>query len=103
MLIQDKIAWDADVDRKLAHLATHGVDCVAMELPDPLPKDSSIDVSTPDAATTFFRQARAKVAEHGMTLKTVLATSGFHDIKKGTPGRDEKIALLQNAVQGMST
>ena len=101
MLIQDKVAWDADVGRKLAHLATLGVDCVAMELPDPLPNDSPIDVSSPDAAAAFFRRAKAKVAEHGMQLKTVLATSGFHDIKQGTPGRDEKIALLRNVVHGM--
>src|SRR4051812_17386776 len=101
MLIQDKITWDAQVDAKLAHLATLGVDCVALDLPDPLPGGSAIDVSSPDAAAAFFTKAKAQVAEHGMTLKTVLATSGFHDIKKGTSKRDEKISMLLNAVHGM--
>ena len=101
MLIQDKVSWEGDVDQKLAHLATLGVDCVALDLTDPLPKDSGIDVSTPEAAAAFFRKAKARVAEHGMDLRTVLATSGFHEIKKGTSGRDEKIALLLNALQGM--
>jgi len=101
MLIQDKVSWEGDVDQKLAHLATLGVDCVALDLTDPLPKDSGIDMSTPEAAAAFFRKAKARVAEHGMDLRTVLATSGFHEIKKGTPGRDEKIALLLNALHGM--
>src|SRR5262245_48134140 len=99
MLIQDKVTWDGDVDRKLAHLATLGVDCVALELPDPPP--ASMDLSTPDTASAFFRQAKGKVAGHGLELRTVLATSGQYEIKKGTAGRDRKIALLQNALQGM--
>ena len=32
-----------------------------------------------------------------------LATSGFEEVKRGLPGRDEKIAWLQNAVQAMGT
>ena len=36
-----------------------------------------------------------------MELRTVLATSGFYEIKKGTPGRDEKIALVLNMLHGM--
>jgi mannonate dehydratase len=36
-----------------------------------------------------------------MELRTVLATSGYSEVKKGATGRDEKIALLLNAVQAM--
>lgn len=99
MLIQDKVTWEGDVDKKLAHLATLGVDCAALELPDP--PLAGMDLSTPESATAFFKQAKARVAEHGLELRTVLATSGFYDIKKGTAGRDQKIALLLNALQGM--
>src|SRR5687767_11531215 len=100
MLIQDKLTWNNDVEKNLARLATLGVDCVALELPDP-PKEAGIDLSTPQSAAAFFKQAKAKVAEHGLELRTVLATSGLYEIKKGTPGRDEKIAGLLNAFQGM--
>ena len=99
MLIQEKVTWDGDIDKKLAHLATLGVDCVALDLADPPP--AAIDVSTPQSATAFFKEAKAGVAEHGMQLRTVLATSGLYEIKKGTVGRDEKIARLQNVVRGM--
>jgi mannonate dehydratase len=101
MLIQDKLTWDGEVDAKLAHLATLGVDCVALDMPDPLPKDWGIDISTPEAASTFFRKAKARVAEYGMELRTVLATSGFYEIKKGTVGREEKLALVLNVLSGM--
>jgi mannonate dehydratase len=101
MLIQDKLAWDGDVDRKLAHLATLGVDCVALDLPDPLPKDAGIDLSTKSSAAAFLSRAKARVAAHGVELRTILATSGFHEIKRGTPGRDDKIALLLNVLHGM--
>ena len=99
MLIQDKLTWDGEVDRKLAHLATLGVDCVALDLTDPPP--AGIDLSTVESATSFFKKAKATVAAHRMELRTVLATSGFHEIKKGAPGRDGKIAMLLNAVQAM--
>src|SRR5437764_2922576 len=98
MLIQEKVSWDGDVDKKLAHLATLGVDCIALDLPDPLPKDSGISLSTVPSASAFFKKAKAMVATHGMELRTVLATSGYADIKKGAPGRDQKIALLLNAL-----
>jgi mannonate dehydratase len=101
MLIQEKVTWDGDVDRNLAQLATLGVDCVSLDMPDPLPKDWGLDISTPQAVSAFFRNAKARVAEHGMELRTVLATSGFYEIKKGTPGRDEKIALVLNMLHGM--
>src|SRR5215210_2122545 len=100
MLIQDKVAWDGDVDKKLAHLATLGVDCVALDLADSL-KDGGIDVSSKASAAASFRQAKERVAAHGMELRTVLATSGFYEIKKGTSGRDVEIAMLLNALQGM--
>ena len=101
MLIQEKVTWDGEVDKKLAHLATLGVDCVALDIPDPLPRDSGIDLSTPESATAFFKKAKVTVAAHGMELRTVLATSGYAEIKRGAPGRDQKIALLLNALQGM--
>jgi mannonate dehydratase len=101
MLIQDKVSWDSQIDEKLAHLATLGVDCVALDLPDPLPEACGIDLSSAESASAFFKQAKAKVAAHGLDLRTVLATSGYSDIKKGAPGRDRKIALLLNAVHGM--
>jgi mannonate dehydratase len=101
MHIQDKVAWNAGVDKKLAHLKTLGVDCVALDLTDPLPKDAGIDLSTRQAATDFFARAKATVAAYGLELRTVLATSGYEDIKRGTPGRDAKIARLVNALEGM--
>ena len=31
MLIQDKVVWDAQIEKNLAFLQTLGVDCVALE------------------------------------------------------------------------
>ena len=101
MLIQDKVVWDANVDKSLALMSTLGVDCVSMELPDGPLANPAMDLSSLDAATTFFRKAKATVAAHKMDLRTVLATSGFAEIKRGTAGRDEKIAFLQNVIQAM--
>jgi len=103
MYIQEQISWDGDVDTKLAFLKTLGVDCIAINLPDAQGKGAAIDLSTVAGATTFFRVARAKVASHGMELRTVLATSGLEEIKRGIPGRDEKIARLLNALQAMGS
>ena len=100
MHIQEKVAWDADLEKNLALLQTLGVDCIALDLPDREVQDG-IDMSTPEAATAFLRQAKAAVAAHGMELKTVLATSGLDEIKRGMPGRDRKIARLLNAVEAM--
>jgi mannonate dehydratase len=99
MLIQEKVTWDGDVEKRLAHLATLGVDCIALDLSDPQP--DAIDLSTVESATAFFKKAKATVKAHGMELRTVLATSGYAEIKKGATGRDQKIALLLNALQGM--
>lgn len=77
MLIQDKVIWDADLEKNLALMSTLGVDCVSMELPDGPRANPMMDLSTLDSATRFFRQAKAAVAAHGMDLRTVLATSGF--------------------------
>ena len=101
MLIQDKVVWDADVEKNLALMSTLGVDCVSMELPDGPRANAAMDLSTLDATTAFFTKAKANVAAHGMDLRTVLATSGFEEIKRGAAGRDEKIAFLLNAVQAM--
>ncbi len=101
MLIQDKVSWEGDVDAKLALLKTLGVDCVSIELPDNQRADAPINLSTPAAAMDFFRNAKAKVDAHGMELRTVLATSGFDEIKRGVAGRDEKISFLQNATRAM--
>ena len=101
MLIQDKVTWDADVEKHLVLMSTLGVDCVSMELPDGPLANPAIDLSTADATHAFFRKAKATVAAHGMELRTVLATSGFEEIKRGVTGRDQKIAFLQNAVQAM--
>src|SRR5262245_46237905 len=101
MLIQDKASWDGDIDRRLGFLKTLGVDCVSMDIPDGPRAGGAIDLSTPDAAAAFFRKAKAKVADHGLELRTVLATSGFDEVKRGAAGRDEKIAWLLNAVHGM--
>jgi mannonate dehydratase len=101
MLIQEKVTWDADVERRLAHLETLGVDCIALDLPDPLPKDAAIDLSSLQSATAFFKKAKLMVKAHGMELRTVLGTTGYAEIKRGAPGRDQKIALLLNAIQAM--
>ena len=101
MYIQEKVAWNGEVDQKLALLKTLGVDCIAIDLPDAQREDAAIDLSTLECATTFFKTAKAKVESHGMELKTVLATSGFDEIKRGVTGRDQKIASLLNAVQAM--
>src|SRR5262245_44421404 len=101
MYIQDKVSWTPDVEQRLRLLKTLGVDCVAMDIPDGPREGGGIDLSTPESATAFFRKAKATVAAHGMDLRTVLATSGFDEVKRGLPGRDGKIAWLQNAVQGM--
>ena len=100
MFIQEKVAWDRDVEKNLALLETLGVDCIAIDLPDGGPADG-IDLSTLESATAFFTKAKATVAAHGMELRTVLATSGFDEIKRGLPGRDEKIAFLLNALHAM--
>src|SRR5687768_17246769 len=101
MLIQDKLTWNGEIDQQLARLATLGVDCVALDLTDPPP--AGVDLTTPESASAFFKQAKANVAAHGLELRTVLATSGLHEIKKGTAGRIEKIALLLNALRGMGS
>lgn len=101
MYIQEKVTWDADVEKRLARLKTLGVDCIAVDLPDPPPKDSGIDLSTLDSATAFFRKAKTTVEAHGMELRTVLATSGYDEIKKGATGRDQKVASLLNALSAM--
>src|ERR1700704_6633440 len=101
MYIQDKVSWDGDVENRLRLLATLGVDCVSMDIPDGPRDGGAIDLSTPESATAFFRKARSAVAAHGMDLRTVLATSGFDEIKRGLPGRDREIAWLLNAVQAM--
>ena len=61
MLIQEKINWDADVEKKLAHLATLGVDCVALDLTDPLPRDAGIDLLSKESATQFFSKAHGAI------------------------------------------
>ena len=62
---------------------------------------AAMDLSTPQSAQAFFRDARAKVAANGMELRSVMATSGFQEIKRGLPGRDEKIAYIINAIRAM--
>ena len=101
MYIQDKVSWDGAVEKKLGLLKTLGVDCVAMDIPDGPRAGGAIDLSNPDSAAAFFRKAKATVSAHGLELRTVLATSGFDDIKRGAAGRDRQIAWLLNAVQGM--
>jgi mannonate dehydratase len=101
MLIQEKVTWDRDVDAKLAHLATLGVDCIALDLPDPLPAGADIDVSSRRAAAEFMKRAAARVAGHGMELRTVLATTGYQALKRGTAGRDEEIARLLDVIHAM--
>src|ERR1700704_2425048 len=101
MYIQEKVAWDGEVDQKLALLKTLGVDCIAIDLPDGQRENAAVDLSTLESATAFFKTAKAKVEAHGMELRTVLATSGFDEIKRGVTGRDQKIALLLKALQAM--
>jgi len=101
MYIQEKVAWDEEIDQKLALLKTLGVDCIAIELPDAQREHAAVDLSTLESATAFFKTAKAKVEAHGMELRTVLATSGLDEIKRGVTGRDQKIASLLNAVQAM--
>lgn len=101
MLIQDKVTWDADLDNRLALMSTLGIDCVSLELPDTPRGNPLMDLTTLESATAFFNAAKAKVAAHKMDLRTVLATSGFAEIKRGSAGRDEKIAHLQNVLRAM--
>lgn len=101
MLIQDKASWDGQLDDRLRLLQTLGVDCVAMDIADGPRPGNAIDLSTPAAARAFFERAKAKVAAHGLDLRTVLATSGFDAIKRGLPGREREIEWLLNAVRGM--
>jgi mannonate dehydratase len=72
-----------------------------MDVPDGPRPDNAIDLSTAESAGAFFKRAKATVAAHGLELRTVLATSGFDEIKRGLPGRDRKIEWLLNAVRGM--
>jgi len=101
MLIQDKVSWGAGMEDKLRLLKTLGVDCISMDIPDGPRPGGAIDLSSVESATAFFRKAKATVAAHGLDLRTVLATSGFDEIKRGLPGRDAKIEWLSNAVAGM--
>jgi D-mannonate dehydratase len=101
MYIQDKVSWNSDVENRLRLMKTLGVDCVSMDIPDGPSDRGPIDLSNVESATTFFRKAKATVAAHGMDLRTVLATSGFDDIKRALPGRERQIAWLLNAVQAM--
>jgi mannonate dehydratase len=101
MYIQDKISWDGDVEQKLSMLKTLGVDCISVEHNFSANNESAIDLSTPQSATAFFKMAKAMVSKHGMDLRTVLASHGMAEIKKGTLGRDLEISLVQNALQGM--
>lgn len=101
MLIQDKASWGEGLAVRLRLLKTLGVDCVSMDIPDGPRPDGGIDLSTPASAEAFFRRAKATVASHGLELRTVLATSGFEDVKRGLPGRDGQIEWLLNALHGM--
>lgn len=101
MQIQDKVTWDQDIDQRLALMSTLGIDCVSLELPDTPSGNPLMDLSTPESAIAFFKSAKARVAAHKMALRTVLATSGFAEIKRGIAGRDEKIAHLQNVLCAM--
>lgn len=101
MLIQDKASWDGGLEQRLRLLKTLGVDCVAMDIPDAPQPGNAMDLSTVESASMFFDRAKKKVAAHGLELRTVLATSGFDEIKRGLPGRDRKIEWLLNAVRGM--
>lgn len=101
MLIQDKLTWDANVEKNLALMSTLGIDCVSLELPDGPRANPLLDLSTPAACNAFFQKAKAQVAANKMALRTVLATSGFAEIKRGVAGRDEKIAYLQNVIRAM--
>ncbi|HEV7820789.1 MAG TPA: hypothetical protein VGO84_06370, partial [Burkholderiales bacterium] len=101
MYIQDKVSWNGDIEQKLALVSTLGLDCVAIDLPDSRRGNPAMDLSTRESAIAFFKAAKAKVAAHSMQLRTVLATSGFDEIKRGTRGRDEKIAFLLDVVHAM--
>jgi mannonate dehydratase len=101
MLIQDKLAWDDKLEKNLGLMGTLGIDCVSLELPDGPRANPLLDLSTPEACVAFLHKAKAQVAANGMELRTVLATSGFAEIKRGSAGRDEKIAYLQNVIRAM--
>jgi mannonate dehydratase len=101
MLIQDKLTWDANVEKNLALMGTLGIDCISLELPDGPRANPLLDLSTQEACNAFFQKAKALVAAHKMDLRTVLATSGFAEVKRGLNGRDEKIAFLQNMLRAM--
>ena len=66
MQIQDKVTWDADVEKQLALLSTLGVDCVSMELPDGPCVNPAMDLSTLQSTTAFFQKAKSTVAAYRM-------------------------------------
>ncbi len=103
MLIQDKLSWDANVEKNLALMSTLGIDCVSLELPDGPRANPLLDLSTQESCNAFFHKAKALVATHKMDLRTVLATSGFAEVKRGLAGRDEKVAFLQNVLRAMGS
>ena len=50
MYIQEKVAWDGEVDQKLALLNTLGVDCIAIDMPDAKREESGETSEAPVAA-----------------------------------------------------
>jgi mannonate dehydratase len=101
MIIQDKVSWDSTLADWLQLMKALGVDCVSVDIPDGPRPGSPIDLSTAQSAAAFFARARNTVEEHGLELRTVLATSGFDAIKRGLPERERQIEWLLNAVHGM--
>ena len=104
MYIQETIAWSGDVEGRLALLKTLGVDHIAIHVPhtsDPTRGVPFLDLSSVASATASLARAKAMITAHGLQLRTVFAISGFDAIKRGLPGRDEKIAEVLNLITAM--
>jgi len=76
MLIQDKVSWDKDIEKKLALLNTLGVDCVSVELPDGPHKDAAIDLSTQESATRRSAELKGATAALKESAAALVAQFG---------------------------
>ena len=97
MYIQEKVNWDDEVDRNLAHLRTLGVDYIAINQ-----KGLTDALSTSEKAIDFFKKAKVTVLAHGMQLRTIIST-GLTEVMKGTPARDQEIDSLLTVLEAMGT
>ena len=100
MRIQVGISWDKRFDAALGFLKSLSVDDIALRIPA---NPEEPDFSKAASAGEFFARAKAKVASHGMELKSVIAAAGWQKIKMGLPGADQELEAWCNMLHGMGT